>query len=95
MNTLGIDRIVFGGMSGAESASAMVADAFHQIASLDRLRAAYAAPRWDWVQHAFASCLITQLFAALDDGRYLNIGFRPKMRRRQRQSRDYEQRLRR
>jgi hypothetical protein len=39
----------------------MVADAFHQIASLDRPRAAYAAPRWDWVQHAFTSCIFNAI----------------------------------
>ena len=33
--------IEFSGMSRAESAPAMIADAFHQVGSLDRLRAAY------------------------------------------------------
>src|SRR3984957_9857914 len=59
--------IEFSGMSRAESAPAMIADAFHQVGSLDRLRAAYAAPHWDWVQHAFPSCIFTQLCAALDE----------------------------
>jgi hypothetical protein len=53
--------IEISGMSRAESAPAMIADAFHQVGSLDRLRAAYAAPHWDWVQHAFPSCIFTQL----------------------------------